>query len=211
MPAHHDVRPQDIVVRRLHGSLAAAADRGPADFAELLLVPGVGAADSAGAGAWSPRSCTARPAASPTRRASRSPMAARTGIPFPVPLKVYDQTIGVLKARGQEGEARPDGRTRGDPAPRRSGAAARSGRRPGLRQRRSSPRSGRGRTTMAARASSAPSRRRGWTHGGRRSAGGSGASPLPQSRVRPGGRAFLLPLAGERWPEGPDEGYVAKL
>ena len=43
MPAHHDVRPKDVIARRLHGALAAAADRGPADFAELLLVPGVGA------------------------------------------------------------------------------------------------------------------------------------------------------------------------
>ncbi len=43
LPAHHDVRPEDVVQRRLHGALAAAADRGPADFAELLLVPGIGA------------------------------------------------------------------------------------------------------------------------------------------------------------------------
>ena len=43
MPAHHDVRPKDVFLRRLHGALAAAADRGPADFADLLLVPGVGA------------------------------------------------------------------------------------------------------------------------------------------------------------------------
>jgi hypothetical protein len=43
MPAHHDVRPDDIIARRLHGALAAAADRGPEDFAELLLVPGIGA------------------------------------------------------------------------------------------------------------------------------------------------------------------------
>jgi hypothetical protein len=43
MPAHHDVRASDIHVRRLHGNLAAAADRGPADFSELLLTPGVGA------------------------------------------------------------------------------------------------------------------------------------------------------------------------
>ncbi len=28
---------------RLHASFTAAADRGPADFAELLLTPGVGA------------------------------------------------------------------------------------------------------------------------------------------------------------------------
>src|SRR6185369_9673121 len=43
MPAHHDVRASDVVLRRLHGVLAAAADRGPKDFTELLLTPGVGA------------------------------------------------------------------------------------------------------------------------------------------------------------------------
>jgi hypothetical protein len=43
LPSRHDVRPEDIIARRLHGALAAAADRGPEDFAELLLVPGIGA------------------------------------------------------------------------------------------------------------------------------------------------------------------------
>jgi hypothetical protein len=43
MPARHDVRPEDIVARRLHGTLRAAVKCGPRDFAELLLVPGVGA------------------------------------------------------------------------------------------------------------------------------------------------------------------------
>ena len=43
MPAHHDVRPKDVFTRRLHGTLAAAAEREPVDFAELLLTPGVGA------------------------------------------------------------------------------------------------------------------------------------------------------------------------
>ncbi len=47
---------------------------------------------------WWPRSFTARLAASPIRRASRWPMAARTGIPSPCPTKVYDETIGVLKS-----------------------------------------------------------------------------------------------------------------
>jgi hypothetical protein len=37
LPAHHDVRPGDIVEKRLYGNLAAAADRGPRDFSELLL------------------------------------------------------------------------------------------------------------------------------------------------------------------------------
>src|SRR6202011_5427808 len=43
MPMHHEVRSSDVFVRRLHGTLAAAAERGPADFADLLLTPGVGA------------------------------------------------------------------------------------------------------------------------------------------------------------------------
>ena len=45
MPGYSTVLPgeADVGTRRLHGTLAAAAERGPADFAELLLVPGVGA------------------------------------------------------------------------------------------------------------------------------------------------------------------------
>jgi transposase len=43
MPAHHDVRGSDVIARRLHGNLAAAVDRGPKDFPDLLLTPGVGA------------------------------------------------------------------------------------------------------------------------------------------------------------------------
>ena len=96
MPAHHDIRPKDVILRRLHGSLAAAADRGPTDFAELLLVPGVGAR-------------TVRALAqvaevihgAPHRFAdpARFAMAhgGKDGHPFPVPLKVYDETIRVLK------------------------------------------------------------------------------------------------------------------
>ena len=43
MPAHHDVRSSDVFTRRLHGTLVAAAENGPADFPQLLLTPGVGA------------------------------------------------------------------------------------------------------------------------------------------------------------------------
>ena len=43
MPEHHDVRASDVFTRRLHGTLTAAAERGPVDFPELLLTPGVGA------------------------------------------------------------------------------------------------------------------------------------------------------------------------
>src|SRR5262245_34006203 len=43
MPEHHEIRAGDVVMRRLRGSLAAAASAAPTDFAKLLLVPGVGA------------------------------------------------------------------------------------------------------------------------------------------------------------------------
>ena len=42
MPAHHDVRPSDVVAKRLHGGIAAAAEVGSANLSDLLLVPGVG-------------------------------------------------------------------------------------------------------------------------------------------------------------------------
>ncbi|BCH03843.1 hypothetical protein ACVILI_002228 [Mesorhizobium sp. USDA 4775] len=101
MPAHHDVRESDIVMRRLHGNMAAAAERGPADFSELLLVPGVGAR-------------TVRALAlvaevvhgAPCRFSDPGRFSIAHGgkdrHPFPVPLKVYDETIGVLKSAVQK-------------------------------------------------------------------------------------------------------------
>jgi hypothetical protein len=97
MPHHHDVRAEDVVARRLHGGFAAAAERGPEDFADLLQVPGVGAR-------------TVRALAlvaevmhgAPCRFSDPARFSFAHGgkdrHPFPVPLRVYDQTIGVLKA-----------------------------------------------------------------------------------------------------------------
>jgi uncharacterized protein len=96
MPAHHDVRGSDVITRRLRGNLAAAADRGPTDFAELLLTPGVGGR-------------TVRALAmvaevvhgAPYRFSDPARFSFAHGgkdrHPFPVPLKVYDETIRVLK------------------------------------------------------------------------------------------------------------------
>jgi uncharacterized protein len=83
MPAHHDVRSSDVFTRRLHSTLAAAAERGPVDFPDLLLTPGVGARTvrSLALSRWWPRSCTAHLIASGIRRGSRWRTAARTGIP----------------------------------------------------------------------------------------------------------------------------------
>ena len=97
MPDHHDVRSEDVVLRRLHGTLAAAAEAGPRDFPELLLVPGVGAR-------------TVRSLAmvaevihgAPCRFGDPARFSLAHGgkdrHPFPVPTKVYDKTIGVLKS-----------------------------------------------------------------------------------------------------------------
>jgi hypothetical protein len=97
MPAHHDVRSSDVFVRRLHGTLAAAAERGPVDFPELLLTPGVGAR-------------TVRSLAMVAEVVHGAPYRfedpARFSLahggkdrhPYPVPIKVYDETIRVLKS-----------------------------------------------------------------------------------------------------------------
>ena len=39
MPAHHGVRPSDVIARRLYGNLAAAADRGPTRFPRTAAHP----------------------------------------------------------------------------------------------------------------------------------------------------------------------------
>ena len=97
MPAHHDVRSGDVFTRRLHGTLAAAAERGPVDFPELLLTPGVGAR-------------TVRSLAMVAEVVHGAPYRFRDPArfslahggkdrhPYPVPLKVYDETIRVMKS-----------------------------------------------------------------------------------------------------------------
>jgi hypothetical protein len=101
MPAHHDVRSGDVFSRRLHGTLAAAAERGPVDFPELLLTPGVGLR-------------TVRSLAmvaevvhgAPYRFADPARFSLAHGgkdrHPYPVPIKVYDETIRVLKSAVQQ-------------------------------------------------------------------------------------------------------------
>src|SRR3954471_5072941 len=97
MPDRHDVRAGDVILRRLHGTLAAAAEAGPKDFPELLLVPGIGAR-------------TVRSLAmvaevihgAPCRFSDPARFSLAHGgkdrHPFPVPTRVYDKTIGVLKS-----------------------------------------------------------------------------------------------------------------
>jgi hypothetical protein len=97
LPAHHDVGASDVHLRRLHGNLAAAAERGPTDFPDLLLTPGVGAR-------------TVRALAlvaevlhgAPCRFSDPARFSLAHGgkdrHPFPVPIKVYDETLRVLRS-----------------------------------------------------------------------------------------------------------------
>ena len=109
MPAHHDVRASDVLAPRLHATFTAAANRGPADFAELLLVPGVGAR-------------TVRALAMVAEVVHGAPYrftdparfsfahGGKDRHPFPVPLKVYDETISVMKAAVQKAKLGQDDR-----------------------------------------------------------------------------------------------------
>jgi hypothetical protein len=96
MPAHHDVRADDIDLRRLGKTLAAVAERGPQDFTELMLVPGVGARTL-----FALALVAEVVHGAPSRFAdpARFSLAhgGKDGHPFPVPIHVYDQTIGVLR------------------------------------------------------------------------------------------------------------------
>lgn len=96
MARHHDVRPADVDLKRLAAVLVTAYDRGVRDFASLLLSPGLG-----------PRTLQALTLVSevihgtPSRfeDPARFSMAhgGKDGHPFPVPLRVYDESIGVLR------------------------------------------------------------------------------------------------------------------
>jgi hypothetical protein len=96
MPARHDVQAADVDLRRLHATLAAAAERGPRDFTELLLLPGIGARTVASV-AFVAEVLHGAPCR--FRDPARFSLAhgGKDGHPFPVPLKVYDETIAVLK------------------------------------------------------------------------------------------------------------------
>jgi hypothetical protein len=97
MPAHHDVRAKDVLQPRLQATLAAAADRGPEDFAALLLVPGIGAR-TVKALAMVAEVVHGAPYRFTDPARFSLAHGGKDRHPFPVPLKVYDQTIGVLKS-----------------------------------------------------------------------------------------------------------------
>jgi hypothetical protein len=95
-PRHHDVRAEDVDLRRLGAVLAVAYERELRDFASLLLVENLG-----------PRTLQSLALVAevvhgtPTRFADPARFSfahgGKDGHPFPVPLKTYDETIAVLR------------------------------------------------------------------------------------------------------------------
>jgi hypothetical protein len=96
MPARHEVRAADVNAKRLGGVLALAHERDLRDFASFLLLEQLG-----------PRTLQSLALiaevvhGTPTRFDDPARFAfahgGKDGHPFPVPLKVYDQSISVLR------------------------------------------------------------------------------------------------------------------
>lgn len=96
MPSHHDVRAEDVNLKRLGSVLALAYDTKPADFEALLMLEGVG-----------PRTLQSLTLVSEVIHGTPSRFedparysfahGGKDGHPFPVPLKIYDNTIQTLK------------------------------------------------------------------------------------------------------------------
>ena len=96
LPRHHDVRPANVDLKRLGSVLATAYERDLRDFASLLLLENLG-----------PRTLESLALiaevvhGAPTRFSDPARFSfahgGKDGHPFPVPLKVYDQSLSVLR------------------------------------------------------------------------------------------------------------------
>ncbi len=96
LPAHHEVLEQDVNLKRLGGVLATAYENQPKDFESLMLTPGLG-----------PRTLQSLALVSeviygtPSRFTDPARFSfahgGKDGHPFPVPLKIYDESIRILR------------------------------------------------------------------------------------------------------------------
>ena len=96
MPRHHDVRAYNLDLKRLGAVLAVAYERDLRDFASLLLLENLG-----------PRTLQSLALiaevvhGTPTRFADPARFSfahgGKDGHPFPVPLKIYDESLSVLR------------------------------------------------------------------------------------------------------------------
>lgn len=96
MPRRHDVNASDVVLRRLRGTIATAQTAAPPDFPSLLLTPGVGARTVL-ALAMAAEVIHGTPCRFTDPARFSLALGGKDGHPFPVPLRVYDETIRVLK------------------------------------------------------------------------------------------------------------------
>jgi len=96
MPLHHDVKAKDVDLKRLGAVLWLAHEKKPSDFQDLLLLEGLG-----------PRTLQSLALVSEVIHGTPSRFkdparfsfahGGKDGHPFPVPIKVYDETIGILQ------------------------------------------------------------------------------------------------------------------
>ena len=160
MPAHHDVRAEGRASRAACTALwPPPPTAAPKDFAELLLVPGVGAR-TVQALAMVAEVVHGAPCRFTDPARFSLAHGGKDRHPFPVPLKVYDETIRVLKSAVQQREARARRGARRAQAARRSGATAGALCRRAVGAGGDRARSASARISMAAAACSAGSRRR---------------------------------------------------
>jgi hypothetical protein len=96
MPSHHDVRMKDVNMKRLGAMLWVTHENNPEDFEELLMLKGMG-----------PRALQSLALVSeviygtPSRFEDPARFSfahgGKDGHPFPVPIKIYDETISTLE------------------------------------------------------------------------------------------------------------------
>jgi hypothetical protein len=96
MPAHHDVRAENVDLKRLGAVLAVAHEKDLSDFASFLLVEGLG-----------PRTLQSLALVAEVVHGAPSRFddparfsfahGGKDGHPFPVPLKTYDESLAVLR------------------------------------------------------------------------------------------------------------------
>jgi hypothetical protein len=96
MPAHHDVRPRDVDLKRLGAVLAVSYERQLRDFASLLLVENLGPRTLQTLALVAEVVHGAPSRFSDPARFSFA-LGGKDGHPFPVPLKTYDESLGVLR------------------------------------------------------------------------------------------------------------------
>jgi uncharacterized protein len=96
MPSHHDVRASDVDLKRLGAVLAVSYDRQLRDFASLLLTENLGPRTLQTLALLAEVVHGAPSRFSDPARFSFA-LGGKDGHPFPVPLKTYDESLGVLR------------------------------------------------------------------------------------------------------------------